>query len=59
MPTLREFFVTEAADIMAQMQKLIMRLDAGSTDHPELARLGVTFLDADASQKLAAGPYEG
>lgn len=40
MPTLREFFVTEASDILAQMQKLIMRLDAGSTDHPELAKLG-------------------
>ncbi|HUP90016.1 MAG TPA: hypothetical protein VM100_11710 [Longimicrobiales bacterium] len=38
MPTLREFFTTEATDILAQMQKLIGRLDAGSTDHPELAR---------------------
>lgn len=38
MPTLREFFVTEATDLLGQLQKLVQRLDAGSTDHPELAR---------------------
>ena len=38
MPTLREFFVTEAADVIGSLTKLVQRLDGGSTDHASLQR---------------------
>ncbi|MGQ0814242.1 MAG: hypothetical protein ACT4O1_07220 [Gemmatimonadota bacterium] len=38
MPTLREFFTNEAADVLAQLGKLVQRLDSGSPDHAELQR---------------------
>src|SRR5687767_7799627 len=38
MPTLREFFTTEAADIITQLTKLVQRLDAGAKEHSELQR---------------------
>lgn len=38
MPSLREFFATEAADIVARLNDLVQRLDAGSGDVTELQR---------------------
>lgn len=39
MPTLREFFVTEATDVLGQLAKLVQRLDGGSGQFAELQRL--------------------
>lgn len=38
MPTLREFFTTEAADVLEALTKMVQRLDGGSTDHAALQR---------------------
>src|SRR3990170_4792642 len=38
MPTLREFFTNEAADVLGALTKLVQRLDGGSTDHAALQR---------------------
>lgn len=38
MPTLREFFITEAADVIGQLNKLLQRLDGGSQQFADLQR---------------------
>ena len=38
MPSLREFFVTEATDLLARLTSLVQRLDAGSGETAELQR---------------------
>lgn len=38
MPTLREFFTSEAADVLEALTKMVQRLDGGSTDHAALQR---------------------
>ncbi|MGQ0562037.1 MAG: hypothetical protein ACT443_09210, partial [Gemmatimonadota bacterium] len=38
MSTLREFFTTEAAEVLGQLTKLVQRLDAGAGEHAELQR---------------------
>lgn len=38
MPSVRDFFVTEANEVIAQLNKLVQRLDGGSTDTAELQR---------------------
>lgn len=43
MPTLREFFTTEAADVLSQLTRLVQKLDAGSTDHASLHKQSRTL----------------
>src|SRR5687768_1661331 len=38
MSTLREFFTTEATDVLGALTKLVQRLDGGSADHAALQR---------------------